>query len=241
MTPYLLTIPILLLGSFTQGLTGFGFALISIPLLVLFLDIHSAVPLCILSGLAVTAFLSLQLHAHLDRRKLMPLLLSCLPGILAGTFFLKNINESLFKILLGGMLIAYALYRLCLVPKPRPISRGWGWVAGFATGTISAAFSAGGPPTIIYATLTGWNKHEIKSTLSIFFFLNGVATFTAHALGGLVTVEVLKLSAVSLPAVLLGVWSGSRLYQKFKTEGYLKLVLSGLILMGVLLLYSASR
>ncbi len=241
MEQYLFTILIFLLGSFTQGLTGFGFALVSIPLLVLFMDIHTAVPLCMLSGLVITAFLSLQLKDHLDWRKILPLLCGCLPGIVAGTIFLKKINEPLFKILLGIMLIAYALYRLFLIPKPRTINKAWGWAAGFATGAISAAFSAGGPPTIIYTTLTGWNKNEIKSTLSIFFFLGGVATAIAHATSGLTTVAVLKLSAISLPAVLLGVWSGSLLYRRFKTEGYIRLVLIGLIAMGLMMLYSASR
>ena len=238
---YLLTILIFLLGSFTQGLTGFGFALVSIPLLVLFMDIHTAVPLCMLSGLVITAFLSLQLKDHLDWRKILPLLGGCLPGIVAGTIFLKKINEPLFKILLGIMLIAYALYRLFLIPKPRTINQAWGWAAGFATGAISAAFSAGGPPTIIYTTLTGWNKNEIKSTLSSFFFLGGIATAIAHATSGLTTVAVLKLSAISLPAVLLGVWSGSLLYRRFKTEGYIRLVLIGLIVMGLMMMYSASR
>jgi hypothetical protein len=241
MEPYPATILIFLLGSFTQGLTGFGFSLVAIPLLVLVMDIHTAVPLCMLSGTVVTAFLSRQLKDHLDWRKILPLLCGSLPGILAGTIFLKKINEPIFKILLGSMLIAYALYRLFLIPKPRAIAKAWGWVAGFATGAIGAAFSAGGPPTIIYTTLTGWNKHEIKSTLSLFFFLAGVATVAVHAISGLTTGEVLKLSAVSLPAVLTGVWSGSLLYQRFKTEGYLRLVLIGLILMGLMMLYSASR
>ena len=241
MEQYLFTILIFLLGSFTQGLTGFGFALVSIPLLVMFMDIRTAVPLCMLSGLVITAFLSLQLKDHLDWKKILPLLCGCLPGIVAGTLFLKKINEPLFKILLGTMLIAYALYRLFLIPKPRTINKAWGWAAGFATGAISAAFSAGGPPTIIYTTLTGWNKNEIKSTLSIFFFLGGVATAIAHATSGLTTMAVLKLSVISLPAVLLGVWSGSLLYRRFKTEGYIKLVLIGLILMGLMMLHSASR
>ena len=241
MEQYLFTILIFLLGSFTQVLTGFGFALVSIPLLVMFMDIRTAVPLCMLSGLVITAFLSLQLKDHLDWKKILPLLCGCLPGIVAGTLFLKKINEPLFKILLGTMLIAYALYRLFLIPKPRTINKAWGWAAGFATGAISAAFSAGGPPTIIYTTLTGWNKNEIKSTLSSFFFLGGVATAAAHAMSGLTTVEVLQRSAGSLPAVLLGVWSGSLLYRRFKTEGYIKLVLIGLILMGLMMLHSASR
>jgi hypothetical protein len=241
MEHYLPILVILFCGAFTQGLTGFGYALVSIPLLVLFIDIRVAVPLCMLSGLVITAFLSLQLKDHLDWRKIRPLLFGCLPGILAGTLFLKKINGPMFKIMLGSMLIAYSLYRLFLTPKARSISKAWGWVAGFATGAISAAFSAGGPPTIIYTTLTGWNRHEIKSTLSSFFFLGGVATAAAHAMSGLTTVEVLKLSAISLPAVLLGVWSGSLLYKRFKTEGYIKLVLIGLALMGLMMLHSANR
>lgn len=241
MESYLPTILIFLLGSFVQGLTGFGFALVSIPLLVLFMDIRTAVPLCMLSGLLITAFLSLQLKDHLDWRKILPLLCGCLPGIVAGTLFLKKINEPLFKILLGIMLISYSLYRLLLSPKSRSINKAWGLMAGFGTGAISAAFSAGGPPTIIYTTLTGWNKHEIKSTLSIFFFLGGVVTVVAHIISGLTTMAVLQLSAISLPAVLIGVWSGSMLYKRFKTEGYVKLVMIGLIAMGLMMLHSATR
>jgi uncharacterized membrane protein YfcA len=238
---YLLTLLVFLLGSFIQGLTGFGFALVSIPFLVMFMDIRTAVPLCMLSGLVITAFLSLQLKEHLDWRKILPLLLGSLPGILVGVLFLENISEPLFKLSLGVMLIGYSLYRLFLSPKPRTLHRAWAWAAGFATGAISGAFSAGGPPTIIYTTLTGWNKHEIKSTLSIFFFLGGIATAIAHAASGLTTIEALKLSAFSLPGVLAGVWSGSLLYGKFKTEGYIKLVLIGLILTGLMLLSSATR
>jgi hypothetical protein len=239
MEHYLPILIIFFCAAFTQGLTGFGFALVSIPLLVLFIDIKTAVPLCMLSGLVITAFLSMRLRAHLDWRKFTPLLFGSLPGILVGTFFLIKANAPLFKLLLGTMLIGYSLYRLVLVPRPRSVNKVWGWAAGFASGAISAAFSAGGPPTIIYATLTGWNKDQIKSTLSIFFFLSGVATAAAHAMSGLTTAKVLGLSAVTLPGVLAGVWAGSLLYGRFKTEGYVKLVMLGLILMGLLMFKSA--
>jgi uncharacterized membrane protein YfcA len=241
MEAYLLTMVIFLLASFVQGLTGFGFALVSIPFLVMFMDIRTAVPLCMLSGLVITAFLSLQLRDHLDWKKVLPLLLGSLPGIVAGVLFLKKINEPVFKLSLGIMLIGYSLYRLFLSPRPRSLHRIWAWAAGFATGAISGAFSAGGPPTIIYTTLTGWNKNEIKSTLSIFFFLGGIATAAAHAISGLTTIEVLQLSAFSLPGVLSGVWGGSLLYKRFRTEGYIKLVLVGLVLTGLMLLGSAVR
>ena len=52
-----------------QGLTGFGSALLAIPLLSLLMDIKAAVPLCMLNGLVLTCYLSLHLRTHLDRKR----------------------------------------------------------------------------------------------------------------------------------------------------------------------------
>ncbi len=236
---YLLVMLIVLAGAFTQGLTGFGSALVSLPLLVLFMDIRVAVPFSILNGLLITTVLSLQLKSHLDWRKIGPLLAGFVPGVGVGVLFLKKTSEPLFMLLLGLMLVGFALYRLLAHPRPVRLGQGWGVTAGFASGAISAAFSAGGPPSIIYATLTGWSKHQIKATLSIYFFLGGIATALAHLLGGLTTGEVIRVFGWSFPAVLIGVWSGSLLYGSFRTEGYLKLVLVALLLMGAMMIGSA--
>lgn len=238
---YPLLFLILAAGGFTQGLTGFGSALVSLPLLVFYLDIRTAVPLSVLHGLLISAFLSLQLRGHLDWHKISPLLAGFLPGVWAGVAFLKKTSQPLFLLTLGLMLVAFALYRLLAHPHPVRLRRIWGVPAGFASGAISAAFSAGGPPSIIYATLTGWDKHEIKATLSIYFFLGGIFTVIAHLAGGIITPEVTRLFAWTSPAALAGVWSGSLLYGRFRTEGYLRLVLLALLLMGVMMLATALR
>ncbi|MBU0482505.1 MAG: sulfite exporter TauE/SafE family protein [Proteobacteria bacterium] len=239
---------IFLCSSFIQGLTGFGSALVSIPLLVLFIDIRTAVPLCILNGLVITAYLSLQLRSHIDWRKIMPLLIGFLPGIFLGLLFLKNTNEVFFKSSLSLMLISYALYRLFFhqgtgVPKsvlPDKGHRLSAFLAGFASGAITTAFSAGGPPAIIYTTLTGWSKDEIKATLSVYFFLGGLLTALAHFMSGITTYEVVTHHLFSLPAIIGGVICGSLLYGKFDTEGYIRLILWGLIVTGILLFLSAA-
>ena len=146
---YYLILLIVLAGAFTQGLTGFGSALVSLPLLVLLMDIRVAVPFSVLNGLLITAVLSLQLKSHLDWRKIGPLLAGFLPGVAAGVLFLKKTSEPLFMLLLGLMLIGFSLYRLLAHPRPVRLGRVWGLGAGFASGAISGAFSAGGPPSII--------------------------------------------------------------------------------------------
>ena len=63
---------IFLLAGLVQGLTGFGSALVAIPLLCLVVDIKTAVPLCMLNSLIITTTLILQLKKDVDRKKLCP-------------------------------------------------------------------------------------------------------------------------------------------------------------------------
>ena len=166
----------------------------------------------------------------------MPLLIGCLPGIVLGVALLKRIDETLLKVLLGLLLIAYSGHRLLFTVRPRPLRRIWAYLAGFATGAISGVFSAGGPPTIIYTTMTGWNKDEIKATLSVFFFISGVATAIGHAASGLTTVTVLRFLVFTGPAVFAGVVLGAYYSRRFSSEGYIRLVLVCLLLLGILMI-----
>ncbi len=238
MTVYLFLFLIFMVAGFTQGVTGFGFGLLAIPLLSLFIDIKIAVPLCSLLGILITAFLSLRLRKHIDRRKILPLLLGCIPGVAAGTLVLKKAPTALLSVLMGIMLIAYGLYRLQSREQPNSIHPRWAYVAGFFTGAISSAFSAGGPPTIIYATLRGWDKDGIKATLSGFFLTGGLAVITAHALTGLTTSLVIHYFLLSAPVAIGGVFMGSLLYDRIDTGAYLKLLHLLLLALGVLMVWN---
>ncbi|MEJ2690257.1 MAG: sulfite exporter TauE/SafE family protein, partial [Deltaproteobacteria bacterium] len=80
---------VFMLAAFTQGVTGFGSALVAVPLLSLFMDIRTVVPLSILYGLIVTLFLTYRMRRHVDRKRLLPLIIGCLPGIAVGCSLLK--------------------------------------------------------------------------------------------------------------------------------------------------------
>jgi len=230
---------IFLLAGFVQGVSGFGSALVAMPFLLLFLDAKIAVPLCILNSLVITLYLSLQLRKHVDWRKILPLLIGCTPGIYVGSRFLKESDSDLIKLLLGVMLVCYSLYNLILKPAPKKINGVWAYLSGFLTGVIGSAFSAGGPPTIIYTTLTGWSKNDIKATLSIFFFITGILIATAHVANGLTTITVIRYFGMSLLAALFGVWAGSICYGKIRQETYMKIILYFLILMGGMMIFTA--
>lgn len=236
MTSTVLACTIFSLAGGVQGVTGFGGALVAIPLLSLVMDVKQAVPLSILNGLVTTTAMAYTLRHHLDWRKILPMLIGSLPGTILGTLLLKEADAGLISRMLGLILVAVSVFNLRFAPRPVNPSRTWGHVAGFFSGAITATVGAGGPPVIIYATLHDWNKDEIRATLTGFFVINGYVTAAFHAGSGIITGHTLHLFALTGGFVLLGTMAGSRISTRMPRRTYLRIVYLLLIGLGVMLL-----
>lgn len=223
-------------AGFIQGLSGFGSVLLSLPLLALFLEVKTAIPVVALFGVALTIFLLIQLREHWDWKKIYPLCLGSIPGAPLGVWFLNRTETQLIQWTVGAVLIAYALYSLLLKPALRFTAPARAYIFGFAAGCLGGAISASGPPVIIYTSLQPWNKDQIKVTLQGFFLTSGIVVVIFQAIGGLVTGKVLWYFVAALPVLLVGTWAGSFLYGRIREETYRNILLILMGLLGLLML-----
>jgi uncharacterized membrane protein YfcA len=226
------------LAGFIQGLSGFGSVLLSLPLMVLFLDIREAIPLVNLMGVILTVLLIIQLRAHWEWGKIWPLLAGALPGIPVGVYLLKRMDSAHVQIILGLVLAAYSVYGLLFRLPIGKVSGPWAYFFGFFAGGLGGAISASGPPVIVYTSLQAWTKDQIKVTLQGFFIVSGLLIGVFHAANGLTTDGVIRNFLVSIPTLLIGTWAGSLLYGKFKEEGYRRVML---VLLGALGVFTLVR
>lgn len=239
MQTYILICMIVFFAGFTQGLSGFGSILLSLPLLAIFLDIKTVIPLVALYGLSITIILLIQLWKYLDWQKIFPLFLGALPGIPIGVYFLKKLDKGMVQWILGIMLISYSLYSLFFRSSNKEIKEGWAYLFGFFSGCLGGALSASGPAVIVYTSLQAWSKDKIKVTLQGFFMVSGVAVIFFHALSGLTTITVLRFFLVSLPLLFLGTYTGSFFYGKIKEKDYKRVMLILLAFLGGFMIYRA--
>jgi len=75
METYILVSLVVFFAGLSQGLSGFGSILLSLPLLAIFLDIKIVIPLVALFAPCITIILLTQLWKQLDWKKLYPLVL----------------------------------------------------------------------------------------------------------------------------------------------------------------------
>lgn len=230
---------IILIAGFTQGFTGFGSALVMLPLLTLLIGVKTVVPMVILLGLCINVILLFRVHRYLEWERVRILLMASVPGIFCGVYILKAMSTGFLELAIGMVLIVFPGYLMSRGVPELEISPVWAWPAGFLSGVLGGSVSAGGPPVIIYTAMQPWGKLPIKSTLVGFFLVTSMATSVVQAAGGLMTGEVLALFAAGLPALVTGVLAGSYLFDRIDSGAYRKVLNVLLILLGVLMLVKA--
>jgi len=234
---YILIVLIIFLAGFTQGLSGFGSILLALPLLTIFLDIKTVIPLVALHGLFTTVILLIELRTHLDWQKVLPLFVGSVPGIPIGVFFLKNMNTDTIQLTMGLILLSYALFSLSsrqVIWEMKTVGIS---VVGFLAGCLGGALGAAGPPVIVYTSLQPWTKDKIKATMQGFYVASGLIVVFLHAMNGLTTIPVLWYFLISMPALVLGTYFGSFFYGRIGERAYKKIMFILLALLGAFLIY----
>lgn len=235
MTFILLAI-IVFLAALMQTLSGFGFALVVMPLLTLVLGLSTAVPLVSLIALTLYAVNLLRYRQSLNLVELKRLALAAALGVPVGLWMVASVPETAVKFLLGFFLIIYALYSFFNPTLAFAVPTGWGYGVGFVSGCLGGAYNVPGPPVIVYGSLRQWPRDEFRAGLQALFLLQGLLVVFGHGLMGHLTTAVLTLYLVALPVLFLGIFIASRLDARINKAQFRKLVTGLIFVLGVSLI-----
>lgn len=228
---------IIFLASFNQGLTGFGFAITSLPLLTLVIGVKEAVPLAALCGFVVNIYLTYQLKAHINFADVKLLIIGSVFGIPLGVYFLSRADEDLVLKIIAVIILFFVLLNTTQFIKPFNIANKWGVVFGFISGILGGAFNTNGPPVLIYFYLKDWDKYKQKASITGYFIITSILIVTSHAVSGFTTTRVLLHSLYTLPFLFAGLLLGSAIFPKVSTKVYRKIILLFLTTIGLILIF----
>jgi len=228
---------IVVAASFLQGLTGFGFALIALPLLGFLIDIKTSVPLMTLLALCISLTQSFQLRQDIRLKNVLPLIIAAIPGIFLGAYVLKHVPSEILSLGIGILMVVFTTYQLLIKPAPRNSGRIVTSIAGFTSGILGGSIGAGGPPVIVYSAIQSWTKNQAKATLAAYFTFSGIMVAGMHAYLGMTTSNVLKLLMYAFPALFIGNLLGAFVYTRLSDHGYRKFAFVLVFILGCMMIY----
>ena len=200
---------IIFISAFQQSLSGFGFALIAMPILVQLAGIQVAAPLVAALALTLNIINGIRWRADFDFSEIKRLGVWMALGVPVGIWGIFALDKTLVRAGLGVLLVTYALFALFKPEKLPTISRHWANPAGFFAGMLGGAYNTAGPPLILYGSLRNWSNQRFRAVLQSLFAFSASIVVTTHILTGHYTQNVLRLALVSLPGLLVAVLLGA--------------------------------
>lgn len=158
-----------LLAGFVQGCTGFGFALVSVPVLVLIFPPAMVPPIVVMLSMLSNVIVLIETRKWVRLRMVIPLLIGGVIGLPVGGYILSRIEPGPFKLIVGVLVFIFAI--VMLAGWRRPVSNETAGLVpvGILSGVLSTSTSMGGPPLVLFFSNQGIEKEGFRANIVAYF------------------------------------------------------------------------
>lgn len=237
MTVLLVSFAIIAVAAATYGLTGFGFALVAIPLLAVAIDARTAVVAVTLDFVVMAAVVAVRERGSVYWPAAIVLFATSLAGMPFGLLALVATSERL----LTGMIAVCVLVTTFLMWRGMHLRDGRATVAtaGVISGVLATSTGTAGPPVVVAFQAMGYDPASFRATLSAVFTAMSIIALGGFLLAGQVGNREIAIGLVGLPAMLAGWACGNALFRRVEAARFRQLVLSALVVTAVVTMMRA--
>ena len=226
--PQLLLILVVIAGaSMVKGAIGFGFPLVSIPVLSAIVGPHVAVPVVAVPTLLSNLIMVSRGAASRASAHLVLAIAGLAFGTLAGAAVIKALDPRSLSILVGAVTLGYVLaaaFRLT-AHVPEAAGRRAAPVVGLAAGLMGGATGIFAPLLASWLHLLHMAKRDFVFWITIMFFVSNIVQVASYAHLGLYAGPALSLALIGCGPMAIGTWSGLALQDRLDPEVFGRVVL----------------
>lgn len=228
---------IVTLSSLIKGVTGFGFALFSFPLLLIWYTPKEIIPVLMIGNLIASILIVMQKKEQrlLDQNSHL-LIASGGLFTLLGVWALSTSSGTTLVHITGVLFMALTILSLLnKKPKENPFPKRSYVFAGSIIGFITGAVSVSGPPLALFLNNANIDNRKFREVFAWFSVVTAIIAILGYYHQGLLTREALWLSTLFTPILLAGTVMGKRInallsISQFQTINIVLTLISSILL-----------
>jgi uncharacterized membrane protein YfcA len=226
------------IAAFVQSISGFGLALLSVPLMSLFADVRLSVVVVNLIGLFTTSAQAWKEREHANAPLAIRVTIAAVLGMPVGLLAFIYMSETYLKIGLG---IVVLLVTLLLMRgfTLKSTTRAADWWLGGTSGALATSVGTNGPPLVFLFQARQMPQEEFRATISRIFIFSNIVTVSMFAVAGKITREALIATAVAFPVLVVAIFAGFWTRRFVNQQRFRILVLTLLVISGFSTIFSA--
>jgi uncharacterized protein len=215
-------------AALVNGALGYGFSSITVPLALWLLPNRTLNPALVLLEIPLNASVLWANRAAIPQvwRRLLPILIGLLPGILAGTFVVSRVSPPWLKLGTLVALLPLTLLQAGGVRRPIRAERPAGFLFGGGLGALYAVTTISGPPLALALNNQGLSKDAFRAALGLVRLVGSLLTGAAYLVAGLFVRDSVALIPWMLPSVAIGVPVGAIVIRQLQPETFRRICMS---------------
>jgi uncharacterized protein len=215
-------------AAIVNGALGYGFSSITVPLALLFLTNRVLNPALVPIEIALNAYVLWVNRESLPAvwRRVFPIVIGLLPGVIAGTALVSQVNPAWLKFATFVALLPLILLQAAGFRKPIKSERSVGLLFGGGVGILYSVTTISGPPLAVMLSNQGFTKRDFRAALGFIRLAESSFTGIAYAWAGLYSVQSMGLIPYIIPSIAIGVPIGAQIIQRVRPETFRRVCMS---------------
>ena len=230
------SILIVVVAATVIGTVGFGFGLVAVPGLLLYLEPQQTVVVSNSLIAIIMAMVLVRTWRHLKLRASIGLVLGGVAATPIGVLALNAASPSALRITIAIVIIFLGLFSLSSLQLPFAQRRPAGLIFGFLSSLAITTIGIGGPLGAIYAIAQRWKAETVRAMLALFFLASNIAAFVLYAATGLVGRDTLANIGVMVPGLFIGFGLATVLVNRINERIFRYAVVAVIVVAGGVLL-----
>jgi uncharacterized membrane protein YfcA len=215
-------------AGFLRGFTGFGFAVVAVPLASLAVPPSLAVMTTLIVQAAIGARDCVLERKRADWSAVWRLVLGSLVGTPVGVLLLRHLPVPWVRLGLGLLVLGAAAVSWRPVRRRERVAKAWGLVAGVFSGVANGLAAMSGPPVIVYFLASETDRVRTRSSMITYFPLAALVALAPSWYAGMVGPAPALGAAIGLPLMILGGWIGAALFRRYGQTAYRPVAIASL-------------
>ena len=200
-------------AALVRGLTGFGMAIILVPLLGMIVTLGEAVVLGIILQLLIGPVGLRRIMADGDRQSAVPIALLAMLATPIGMIALKAVTPDVARLLIAA--VAIGAFLILFLPqhpdghRPGPVAIG---LTGLSSGILTGFAAMPGPPVVPFYLRQRIAPAVARASMMTIFFATAIAGTLASLWLGLATHKLFVLAVLLFVPMWIGDHLGTRAF-----------------------------
>jgi uncharacterized membrane protein YfcA len=217
-----------LFAAFVNGALGYGFSSLTVPIALLFYTSRVINPALVLIEIFINAYVLVINRQSIPEvwKRFYPIIISLLPGVAAGSYFLTSIQPSWAKFSTYAFLFPLILIQAAGLRRPLRSEKSIGLPVGIGLGFLYSVTTISGPPIGVLLNNQGLTKRNFRAGLALIRVVESVLTAIAYYHIGVFSRANFKIIAMIIPSMLVGIPLGGYCIRRIDAEAFRRICMS---------------